>query len=294
MSSYLKSIGNYLVHEMLPHACEALLSSPYLNTVTFGSTCVIIGAGTLIHSRIPQIVKEKLFVPSSERSAPPLTKGRITQAIIGSTLVIYGLYNFYLGCLTLFQHETRSPEETLKHVVAKIKECPQTHDLWYQASKKPKFSIQLGSSSIRTGGEWYAHNNTIVLDSGLTESRMQKILVFELCNANRKLTPESSSLFASDISMMEFMRKRIEAEWSTLNCHHQAVEKCVLTHHWDQKIDDYRTQLQSTPTFEDFWKDYQQAPRYATHRNYQKDLWAKIFKNAFCKKNPSSLECQTK
>lgn len=291
MSSYLKSIGNYLVHEMLPHACDALLSSPYLNTVKFGSTCVIIGAGTLLHSRIPQIVKEKLFAPDPEKSAPPLTKGRIAQAIFGSALVIYGLYNFYLGCTTLFQHETRSPEETLKQVVSKIKECPQTLELWKHASKKPKFSVQLESSSVRTGGEWYAHNNTIVLDSGLTESRMQKILVFELCNANRKIPP--ASLFASDTSMMEFVKKRIEGEWSTINCHHQTVEKCVRSHHWDQELDDYRTQLESTPTFEDFWKDYQQAPRYATHRKHQKDLWAKIFKSAFCKKNPTSPECRT-
>lgn len=293
MASYLKSIGHFVAHEMLPLTVEALFKNPAFNTVKFGSMCVLAGATATIRSEIPQIVKEKFFGTAPGMQPLPFTKGRLIKAACGGALVAYGVYNICSGITTIWHQTFGSPEEILTRAVSKLNECPQTRDLWNLVHQKGEIAIRFGHAT--TGGSWDSLNRTIILNPQANENTMLLTLVFELCNAKRPKSADYSLVYrrvaAGDVGLQEFVKKMMEWEWPTLECHHQAVKQCLINQRWEDGIDRFRNWVQNFPTFEDFWKVYQIHPDFSQHRHNLRKKWIEFIKDRFCQTHPHSLDC---
>ncbi|MCE5319206.1 MAG: hypothetical protein LLG04_17815 [Parachlamydia sp.] len=286
MPSFLKSIGHFFAHDVLPQAVKTLFHHPSINSLKFGSLCVLSGAAALVQSSILKIAKNRFL--GANPNTPPLTRGRIIQAACGSLLVAYGLYQI---CESFFVWQP--PDVTLSKVVRRVKDCPQTGSLWNQAHANGRIFLVFGHQ--RTGGMWDERNRTIILDPQLSENNMLATLVFELCNAKRQKASDFYTVWQKcedgDVGRMEFVKKKMQWESPSLMCHHQAVVPCLISQGWDQEIDRYLDQLTKYPTFEVFWKVYQHDPDHAEHREHLIDLWNKYFRKPFCSRHPASLEC---
>lgn len=302
MAAYLQSIARK-AYDIPDFATQHFLSHAlHIAVIRDGAICLLVGVNIAVLSGLVENVKTRVF-----RTAPPpkITPTRLLGMTIGVLTIFCGIYMLAVNVSRawqytygtdptdlhpLYKEPTTLDRQRANKTLAKLQECPAAKDLLEKVRQAGKISIRIRSDNEASAvSDWNYETRTISLQNSTPDEQKVSYALFELCNERQSYVFKgvTDAGLAGDLSVVQYVEKRVKAEWPSLNCHHDIATRCG----WNETLDHFREECQ-WKSAEEFWTEIQNDPRFKNYLDHYTQQWLTFYQNFYCKRQPDPHRCR--
>lgn len=164
------------------------------------------------------------------------------------------------------------------HLEGQFRSCIEADALWQKVSEMGSFMIRYFDDQYGLKASWSWQERIVRISPTLDNMNMKiAALLFELGNASQSATIQKIEELGKALSSFEFMRKLLQVEYNSKLLATNIAETCVKSGIWSPDVlENIKIPGVDFSTFENFFHDYLNLERFATHRQSILDWWSRL------------------